>query len=782
MIAQFLRVLTRLFKKDPITYFINVFGMALGLTCFIVIFLHVRHEYSFDRFHQNSDQIYRITTKYREYFNGSIPGNMATRLSEEAEGQFAFTRFFKNPLNVKVNNTIFKEEVTFADNDFFQIFSFPVVQGNRADLLRDLNQIVITKEIAQKYFDETEPIGQRISVKIENAFIDFIVSGILEKAPKNSGIQYSILMPFERLKEHSWYRITHFFDPGMQGPAGFVKLNKNWELPRLQERVNQIHKSQTVHEFQKELRYHFLKLKDLHFANYLAPDVVKITNPVYIKILIGLGVLIILIAIINYVNFSLSQAGMRYKEIGIRKVAGASSRTLFLHYVFESIGITLIAAVLSVVLIECFVQGIINFIGFAAVPTKELGNWGVLAFLIILFGTLGGAYPAFFLSRRKPVEVLKKMQVSTRFHAISRIFILFQYSISIGLLLCTFIMQRQLNYATKGNLGFSQDQKLILPAENVTADEVKRIKSRLLQLSEIQNVSASSEVPTGPLESMFFYSRKDAETACAIWDVESNFVKTLEIPIIAGKDFTEGMGNDKIIVNTEFMRRLGIKDYENVWVKDHIASKKRQIVGVVNDFHFLPLQRKIEPLVFYTNTSHYNHIIIALNCENFQKTKKEIEKIWQETLPNHAFSFSFLNEKIEQQYQTEKQWIRILTISSLLAIAIACFGLLGLTRIIINKRTKEIGIRKVLGASIVRLFSLLSNEFTRLILLANLVAWPIAWYAMHKWLQNFVYRVDMSWWPFALSGGLTLLMALLTVSWQAVRAARANPVEALRYE
>lgn len=785
MFRHHLNLFIRTINKDKITFFINIFGLSVGIACCLVIFLFVKTEYSFDQFHSKSENIYRIILDYRGYLWDCMPGVVGERIINEKPKTLLGSRHFSQSFTIKTNNKLFKEQITFADPDFFNIFDFPIINGNKSFVFDLNNNIVLSKNMSLKYFGEVNPIGEIISIKIDERFIDFIVSGVLENAPTNSSIQYSMLIPFDNIKLHPRYLHTHIKNFLVEGPECYFRFNNEAEINLLKSMLTSIiplvASKNPGQSWNTTVDFYFQPIKDIHFAKDIASNQLQVSNILYSKILIGIAILIILIASINYINLSLTLASKRYTEIGIRKVSGASRKKLFLQFIGESVSLTIFTSILAFGLSKVILFLFSNLLSISLISTYNFNN--VIFFLIFLtgLGVLSGLYPALYLSNFKPTSILKKLQINSSFTNISKVFIVIQFALSLILLTCVFIMKSQVYYINNKYLGFNQNQKIILYAENISYFEASRFKTSVLNNPYIRNATISNASPILGPKSRFYVSHNDINEGCAIWRTDKDFIKTLELPLLSGELKSNHSSDNTIIVNEELVKRFQLKDPINTWVSIMGIGYKR-ITGVVNDFHFRPLHYQIEPVVILNSGTKFNYIIIDFVSSNVRQTISEIKNIWDESLPNYDFDFTFLDEKVNQLYKSEFQWTTIITIAASIAIMIASFGLFGLTRIVLTNRTKEIGIRKVYGASIASLINMLTLNFIKWIVIANIIAWPIAYYFMNKWLQNFEYRIDLTILPFLFAGFFSILTAIITVCWQTIRTAVTNPIESLKYE
>ena len=663
------------------------------------------------------------------------------------------------------------------------MFSFNIVRGNSAKPFTNLNDIVISRKIEKKYFREEDPIGK---ILIGSNGSEYSVSAVIEKMPSNSHMQMDIIES-HMITEKYWkpgYSWTNYIyetyimvndnaKPGVVAEKIETLLNKN-------KRIEQIHYYVTLQP-----------LADI----YLNPDIANsdalTSDRKYINIfsLIALGIL--LIACINFVNISTANSISRSKEIGIRKVLGSEKKNLIMQFMGEFSIFTLIAAVFSIILLETVMPYFNHFTG------KELAfnlNFFIIfSAIVILTALFGGSYPAFYLSAFTPGRMLKN-KFSGKKNSISlrSALVVFQFSISILLIISTILINNQLSFIQNKKLGFDKNNVLYIPAIGQLAEKFESTKSRFLQYPSIANVSMNEGPPIETLSDSFviWQEHKAKDIVLRIMQITPDYFKTLNIESTAGRLFSKELATDKntFILNEAAVKFLGIKSPVGKMIRTY--GREGEIIGVVNDTHFKSLHHKLEPLIFmplplkrygeldYTAGS----ILIRFSGNDISKVLSSIKSIWQEYNPGLPFEYHFLDQTVEQKYGFEQRLSKIFAGLSLLAIFISCLGLFALITFVALKRTKEIGVRKVLGASSSKIVILLSKDFIKWVLIANLIAWPIAWYAMNKWLQGFAYRVEMTIWPFILAGILALIIALLTVSYQAIKVATSNPVESIKYE
>lgn len=787
MFKNYVKIAFRNLVKNKSYSAINISGLAISLACAILILLWVQDEISFDGFHENRAQIYRVTSDFQNNSGvwASTPGPLAEALPENIP-EVNYAAPFRSRTNnlVRYGDKMFMEDgVAVTTSSFFKIFSFKFILGDPNTALTSPNHIVLTESMAQKYFSDENPINKQIDVD-ENLLT---VAGVIEDVPQNSHMQFKSLISFEAAQKQtpllqSWGRYPIYT---------YVQLTENANPEIVGEKIKQLIVDASPNH--PERKYALQPLSEIHFTNTLFNDDATTTNRNYIFIFSGIAVFILLIACINYMSLSTARYANRIKEIGLKKVIGASRRNLIWQFLGESLFITFISFTLALILVEIIRPFYNSIIGKnLVIPYTEPLFLGFLFSLILITGILAGSYPALYLSSFQPVHIFKISHSSGRKRFNFRqALTVFQFSLSIALIIGMFVINRQVRFLIHKNLGFEKANTVCVRINSGTIQDYEPLKNELARHPEIKNVSVkncSPEVIYRATQGVNWQGKdSDDRTLWEVSWVDEAFFKDLDIGFSAGRNFSKEFTSDEnesVIINETGAKIMNLQN--PIGTEIEVYHQKRKIVGIIKDANFHSLHKQVEPQIFLLLTEDQ---IAGMGCMFLIRFENDLvdglaatESIWRQMVPNYPFEFSFLDERYARLYDTEQKVQRLFNGFTFMAIFISCLGLLGLASFMAEKRTKEIGVRKVLGASIFQILTLLSKEFTRWILLANIIAWPIAWLAMNKWLHNFAYRIDLSWWMFALAGGLALLIALLTVSWQAVRAAVANPVEALRYE
>jgi putative ABC transport system permease protein len=663
--------------------------------------------------------------------------------------------------------------------------------------LREPNMVVLTRAMAQKYFGNENPLGQ--VVRLENK-VDLTVTGVVEDVPANSHFRFDFLASFSTLTE-DLVGLSPLEQWGVNfGIYTYALLPANLNVKSFEEKIARFY-DKHVDPKSADWRKTFLQpLTGIHLYSHLEGEFEPNNYPSNLYIISTIGLLILAIACINFMNLATARSARRAKEVGMRKVLGAVKGQLLKQFLGESLLLAFIAMLLALVLVELLLPEYTALIG-KSLHFKYRENWLSLAAIIgmaTFVGIISGIYPAFVLSAYKPVETLKGMKSAGQMKKgplyLKKVLVVTQFAISVFLIAGTLIIKEQLSFFKEANLGFKKDLTVVIPmSDRSISKQYQVIKNEIERLPNVLAVTASFKAPIGEGDFVASLYPKGFEAAQERFQInlnfiDYNFIENFGIKLLAGRNFSPEFTTDfknAFIVNESTIRKLGfVKAEEALGHKVTIGLDEVEgtIIGVTEDFHIQSLHREIAPLVMMYWPVLFNTLAIKISPNEISSTLERLEQAWSKLAPNFPFQYSFLDESINSLYQAEEKTERIAGTFSMLAIVIACLGLFGLASYATAQRTKEIGIRKVLGASVAGIVNLLSSDFTKLVIAANFIAWPLAWFAMNRWLQDFAYRVEIGWWIFVLAGGLALIIALLTICTQAIKAALANPVEALRYE
>ncbi len=786
MFKNYLKIALRNIRKHKGYSFINITGLAIGVAACLLLFLWVQDELSYDRYHEKAKQIYRVVSQYesegktRRFAYTSAPVGPAL-MREFPEIEKA-VRFGRNGFVVSYQNKRFMEQVYFTDPEIFDVFTLPLVKGNPENALKEPYSIIISEEMSLKYFGEDEPLGKIITLGERS---DFKVTGVFEDIPQNSHFRFNFLGIF------SDYASSHFSQWGISNYWTYILVSENFSPDEFEKKIPSF-----VEKYEgKESRYVYKAsyplqaLTRIHLHSDLRGEIGPNSSIGTVYIFSTIAVFILLIACLNYINLSTARYALRAKEVGLRKVIGATRPQLIKQFLGETFLFSFIALPLSVMLAELFLP-LFNSLSGKRLAVHYFDSIFLvpgLAFIILCVGFASGIFPAFFISALKPVSALRGMlKASSKGSVLRKTLIVGQFAISILFLISTFIVFSQLNYMKNRNLGLDKEHVVTIPIyDKDVLGKLETIKNEFLQNSNVLSVSVSDFFPgkATMYQDYWYEGMSEGEYAMIRWFVvDHDFIETFGIELIAGRNFSKRFPSDvdrAYILNESAVKEIG---WESPVGKELEIMNKGPVIGVVKDFHFRPLHQKIEPAALYVYPKLFQYISVRIRPINVSRSLDFLKAKWQALVPRQTFQYSFLDEDFDKLYRAEMRLGQIFTVVTFLAIFIACLGLFGLAAFEALQRTKEMGIRKVLGASATGIIVLLSKEFTKWVLLANIIAWPVAYFAMSRWLQNFAYRINIGPWIFIQSAVLAFIVALLTVSYQAVKVSLANPVDTLRYE
>ncbi len=784
MFMNYIKIVLRTIKKQKIYSFINLAGLSLGLACFILISLWARHEMSYDQFHVKKDRLFRILNAND---NGTFGRAVSYALGPELEREYpeieASCRVWPwHRSLVKYQDKRFDEyRFYLVDPTFFTMFTFPFVKGNAETALADLKSIVLTEQTAQRYFGEEDPIGKVLHVTSHNT--DFTVTGVVQNIPSNSHLQFDMVARVEYLGEDRIQRWEEWVAPS------YVLLESDAKEEDIEEKIAGIYEEHL--DYEPDYKPVLQPLTKVHLYEYGKPGLIK-----QVAIFSIIAIFILVIACINFMNLSTARAARRAKEVGLRKVTGAHRPQLVRQFLGESFILSYLALGLAVLLVQMILPVFNTFTGKTLSLTEGTGFYLIFLIFIVVpvTGLLAGGYPAFYLSAYQPAKVLKGMVGLTagtsRFR---RILVVFQFSISIGLIIATLTVARQLRFIRERDLGFDRRHVVTVWNNQDLNSHFDAFKSELEEEPGVIQVTAAAQQPmaVGQGVSIGWEGRQDDNRFVVKYTVvDYDFFKTFNMEFTEGRPFSRTIISDatEACVISESLKKimgvdspLGKRIYFNHPEFSEPARHVR-VIGVVKDFHSESMHRTIRPFIFRIYRPFHQYVFVKINPQDIQGTLGRIKQTFERFSPEYPFYSQFLDDAFEEQYRTEKQLGRLFQVFGAFAIFISCLGLFGLAAYTGEQKTKEIGIRKVLGASVSRIILLLSKEFTKWVLIANIVAWPIAYWIMRRWLNEFAYRIDIGVGIFILAAAIAFLIAVCTVSYQAVKAAIANPVDSLRYE
>jgi putative ABC transport system permease protein len=797
MLSNYLKTALRNIKKYKIYSLINIAGLAIGMACCILIILFVQDELSFDRYHEKADRIYRVVDSLdipeptNRYFALSSAPFAPTLKNEFPEVEDA-VRFFlgRRRMVSKDEKKYYEDGIIFADASLFRIFTIPLVKGNPQTALENPHTIVISESMALKYFGSEEPMSQTLKINGE----DFSITGIMEDMPRNSHFHADIFASMITQEQIPTVQENYFQSWAKHEFYTYLLLREGSSAEELQAKLPgfiQKYAAQQVKTILgSTLSSRLQPLKSIHLHSHLQYEISPNGDIKYIYVFSVIAAFILLIACVNFMNLATARSAHRSKEVGIRKVVGASRNQLVKQFLGESLVYSFFALVLSFIMVK-FALPSFNSLAGKEIDIMELGNvifLGSVIFILFFVGFLSGSYPAFFVSRHQPANVLKGSSGARSGRSLLRKgLVVLQFGISIFLIIATGVVMDQLDFLRNRKLGFDKKQVVVVTIrDNSLRKNSEAIKADLMQNPHILDATVAIGVPGGVIAGdavrLLTPEGKKTITVRMIY-TDYDYLKTMGMEIVEGRDFSKEMStdaNEAFVVNEAAVRQLQLEDPLETQIE--WDDKRGKIIGVVKDFQFQSLKDEITPLFIHIWPQNTYIYAIRISPKDISGTLAFIENKWKELDPAHPFEYSFMDESFDKLYRSEERLGQIFSIFSLLAIFIASLGLFGLSLYMAEQRTKEIGIRKVLGSSVGRIFVLLSKEYAFLVLIANVIAWPAAYLLMQKWLQNFAYRVAIQSWVFVFSAAAAFFIALATISFQVIKAAMADPVKSLRYE
>jgi putative ABC transport system permease protein len=794
MLKNYFKIAVRNLWRHKVFSFINILGLAVGMAACFLIFLYVSFETSYDNFNTKASRIYRIVTDTKtpsETIKHALTtAPIATNLKRDFPEIEDAVRLARDGFLVKKGNVKFQEENTvLADSTLFNIFDFPLIAGNKKTALTEPMSIILSQTAAKKYFGNSNPLGKQ--VLLTGAAINAKVTGVMKDIPKNSQIQADMFVSMSSYQQIYGYPTSdsewtnhNYYSYILLKPHADAKAVEK-KLPAFME----FHHGKEAKELQMQDYLSLEPLRDVYLKSKRNGFVTGSMDNVYIFSMIAIFML--LIACINFINLTTARSAERAKEVGIRKVVGAARFQLTKQFISESVTICFIAFALSVLLCALALP-VFNQLAGKQISSSIFNNPSqvlILFLLSVIIGIVAGFYPALVLSSFKPVSVLKgRFTTGTRGLILRKGLVVFQFTISIILIVGTIVVYTQLNYMRNQNLGFNKDQTMVI---NTNYDKSKEaFKESLASVPGVLSSTFSSSVPgsdnTSAYSEMENAKGETQKTNLDLYFVDYDYIKQYDLKLVAGRSFSKDFPTDTtqaMVINESAARALGYSSPQQAVGRNFSQwGRQGKIIGVLKDFHYKSLQQQIQPLTMRMEKGAYGLISIKVSAVNLPATIKAIGNKWNEIIPNRPFDYNFLDESFDKQYRAEENFGNLFFNFAVLAIFISCLGLLGLSSYSTIQRTKEIGVRKILGASVSSIVNLLSTEFIKLVLIAFIIAVPIAWLGMNKWLQDFAYRTNISWWMFGLAALASLFIAFFTISFQAIKAAIANPVKSLRTE
>jgi len=793
MISNYLKIALRNIRRHKIYSFINIMGLAIGMACCILVFIHVRHEMSYDRYHQDGDRIFRIAQKIQKEAAELETARVATPLIPavrenfpEVESAARFQLATWDSLVERGQTKYYEDWVMIAENDIFNVFTIPFIRGNPEKALERPGTAVITENMAQKYFGHDDPIGETLILwgnPVE-------VTGVIANYPKNTHLKYDIIISlngFERIWNLDNWEWTGFY--------AYVKLQPNVDPKDFEEKVRHIaniYAREKLEEWGEAFTFYLQPIDSIYLHSNLVSEIGSQGNPRDIYIFSVIGILILLISCINFTNLATARSANRAKEVGVRKVVGAHRTQLTRQFLLESMLASIFSSVLSLVIVALALP-YFNILTGQSFGRQDLFKPMIILILLgfsICVGFMAGSYPAFFLSRFLTVNVLKGLKGhDPKGSLLRKILVVAQFSITIILVIGTLSVYSQISFIKNKHLGFDKHQKLIIPAE--MRDRYESVKNEFLNYPSITGATACWNVPgrlANLIEARLVGGLEEKTQSMNFYYVDSDFFPEYKIEMMVGRLFQKDIQTD---INDTFILNKTASDAFGFYSPEEAIGKRMYeggsggigtIIGVIEDFHYKGLQKKVEPLVLQYRPDYFSYLSLTVNTDDLSKTLSFVKKKWNELQLGGLFTYFFLDEDFNRHYQSEESLGRLYIALTLLAIFLSCLGLAGLSSFTAEQKTKEIGIRKILGASVPNIMILLVSEFTKWVIVASIIAWPVAYFVIHEWLQEYAYRTRPNIWVFGLSAAFAFIIAALTVSYQSVKAAITNPVDSLRYE
>jgi putative ABC transport system permease protein len=817
MIKNYLKIALRALWRSKIHSTINIVGLALGIACCLLIILFVRDEWTFDAFHTKADRIYRVYAREnwgvnQEFFETTTPFPMGPALKEHFPEVEKQVRINNIGTQLKVGTNLFNETVLIAGQDMFDVFDFELTAGDKSSVLKSQSAVVLTEAMAQKYFGTTNPMDQPISIQLGENFEEFTVKGVAKNIPTNSSIQFGILISdlnypklySERTLTSSWFNIT---------PETYVLLQEGKDAKSLEAKFPSVFRTILGEENFEKSKYApgLQPLTTIHLDTSYPAGIAPVSDQKYSVILAAIAILILFVACINFVTLSIGRSIKRAKEVGIRKVVGAARKQLVMQFIGEAIIVTLISMALGVALAILDLPVFNDLSGKQLVFPVNGFTVAVVISLMAIIGFIAGSYPAFVLSGFKPIVILKgNVQSGSSKQSLRKGLVGVQLVLSIFLISSTLIMKQQLNFLQNKNLGFNKEQLAIIQlnvprggklAERVNAgfQKAEQFKTELSKIQGISGVStASHDFGNGTWTNVGYTDEGGIYRSFNMNSVDDEYIPMMKVEVVAGRNFSDENPSDKrrsVIINEAFAKEYGWADP----IGKKIPGKNfpdHEIIGMVKDFNYASLYTRVEPLAIVQdpaiilpgieniniNNTPVPKLHVRLSPGNMSGTIDEIKTVWDKLTGGEEFAFNFVDQALAAQYRNDQNLGKIVSVATALAMLIGSLGLYGLASLAMQNRVKEISIRKVMGATEQSLLVLLSKDYIFLIGISLFISVPITWYMMSNWLSSFEYKVGIGWEVFALSGGISLLIALITISYQAIKTAWSQPAETLTYE
>jgi putative ABC transport system permease protein len=818
MLKNYFKIAWNNLKKNKVFSFINIFGLSVGLASCMLISLYIRNEMSYDKYQQNGNNIYQLNTifikKGEETKTATTPSPMAMTMQmdfPEIEQTTRLVALFaedKTLLQYNEKNGVpksfYEPKGYLADSTFFRMFTYRFIEGNPATALNDPKTIVLSEEIAKKIFGDQPALNKLVHVSSSsNGDHDFMVTGVFRPIDKPSHIdaRFFLSMKGGDMEEFTSRNVTNYANNNMF--YSYLQLKPGVDIKKLEAKFPAFIEKYAGNDLKAQgfgKKQFLTSLEDIHLRSGLDGNVTPPGSMTYLYILASIALFTLLIACINFMNLSTARSSKRSAEVGIRKVLGAEKNSLIRQFLGESVFMSLIAFVFAFTITQLLIPAFNSVSGKNLSLSFAQNSLIIAAFflLAVITGLIAGSYPAFYLSSFRPIAVLKgKLTNSLAAVSLRKGLVVFQFVISVALIIASVVIAKQMTFLRSADLGFDKDRQIIIPLRSGTAKNMyPSFRNELVKQSQIMGVGASQYNPGifNPADNLLYKEGQNMNTAERTrmnW-VDAGYLKTLNMKPVAGRLFSEEYPGDtsfRMILNETGVKKIGFASAQEALNKKVFFDfQGRQyafdIIGVVKDFHFEDLHLPITPYGYQLNNSNtsHNYMVVHAKPGDMGGLLKNVEAAWHKLNPNEPFEYSFLDDDFQKNYDAENRLSSIVSYFTLIAILICCLGLFGLATFSAEQRIKEIGVRKVLGASVAGIVGLLSKDFLKLVVIAIVIATPLSWYVMHKWLQDFAYRVSLAWWIFLLAGVIAVLIAFITISFQAIRSANANPVKSLRTE
>jgi putative ABC transport system permease protein len=799
MFKNYFTIALRNLTRNKIYSFINIAGLSIGLACSMLIILYVKDEVSYDRFHKNGNNLYRIVTKNTDpktketHKDGNTGYLQGPRFNANIPEIKSFVRVQSGSTDIKTGTDINSKDLLYVDSIFFSVFTFPLLSGNPATCLSEPHSVVLSEDEAKKQFSTTDAAGKIMLLRDEENFVPYTVTAVAKKCPQNSSIKFNMLLPFvqpvnEMQNNENWF---NFF------LNTFVVLSPNANVKTVDAKMTKFFtddskeavKTLTEKFGPMDLKseYELQAYTDMHLSKDLPPQngLSDASNPMYAYILSGIALFILLIACINFINLTIARSVRRAKEIGIRKVVGGDRRQLIFQFLGESFLLCFIAFAFALIIVQLILP-VFNDLSNKVLSISYLFDVKLVTGYIFLFfitALLAGFYPALVLSGYNPVQTLYSRFMLAGKNYLQKSLVVLQFALASFLIIATFIMYAQFNYLTTEKLGYDDTNLVTIDKNTLTREQAVTFRNELMKDANIISVASKNGGMWGTAAKV----NGETQIQFTYETVDESYIPTLKIQLLQGRNFSKEYPSDStksVLVNESFVKKAGWKNpigqQVNFWYHD---NEKYNVIGVVKDYHFQALNQEIGPQLFTMKAGNqYGRAFIKIKPNTATASLKHIQASFKKLFPLNPYNYSFVQESNYRSYEAEAKWKQIMLFSAILTIFISCIGLFGLSVLSAEKRTKEIGIRKVLGASVNSVVTILSKDFLKLVFIALFIAMPVAWMVANNWLQNYPYRITLSWWLFAIAGIVVVMIALITVSFQAIKAAIANPVKSLRTE